>query len=114
MLESIFDPAFADSVARISIPILLAALGGAICHRAGVFNIALEGFLLMGAFMAVFGSHFTSSATLGTLSAICGGIFMALLFAEFHLRRPGDPIVVSIAINLISLGLSFYNKIELF
>ena len=56
MLESIFDPAFADSVARISIPILLAALGGAICQRAGVFNIALEGFLLMGAFMAVFGS----------------------------------------------------------
>ena len=44
MIESIFDPAFADSVARISIPILLAALGGAICHRAGVFNIALEGF----------------------------------------------------------------------
>ena len=108
MIESIFDPAFADSVARISIPILLAALGGAICHRAGVFNIALEGFLLMGAFMAVFGSHFTSSATMGTLSAICGGIFMALLFAEFHLRRPGDPIVVSIAINLISLGLSTY------
>ena len=108
MLESIFDPAFADSVARISIPILLAALGGAICHRAGVFNIALEGFLLMGAFMAVFGSHFTGSATWGTVSAICGGIFMALLFAEFHLRRPGDPIVVSIAINLISLGLSTY------
>ena len=113
MLESIFDPAFADSVARISIPILLAALGGAICHRAGVFNIALEGFLLMGAFMAVFGSHFTSSATWGTLSAICGGIFMALLFAEFHLRRPGDPIVVSIAINLISLGLSTYLLLSL-
>jgi simple sugar transport system permease protein len=62
----------------------------------------------MGAFMAVFGSHFTSSAAWGTLSAISGGIFMAILFAEFHLRRPGDPIVVSIAINLISLGLSTY------
>ena len=58
--------------------------------------------------MAVFGSHFTGSAMWGTLSAVCGGVFMAILFAEFHLRRPGDPIVVSIAINLIALGLSTY------
>ena len=45
MLADLFDPAFADSVARIAVPILLASLGGAICHRAGVFNIALEGFI---------------------------------------------------------------------
>ena len=56
MLADLFDPAFADSVARIAAPILLASLGGAICHRAGVFNIALEGFILMGAFAAVLGS----------------------------------------------------------
>ena len=33
MLADLFDPAFADSVARIAAPILLASLGGAICHR---------------------------------------------------------------------------------
>ena len=28
MLADLFDPAFADSVARIAVPILLASLGG--------------------------------------------------------------------------------------
>ena len=113
MLE-IFDPAFADSVARLSVPILLAALGGAICHRAGVFNIALEGFILIGAFTAVVGSYYSQSTLVALISAALGGVFLALIFAEFHLRRPGDPIVVSIAINLISLGLTTYCLRSLF
>ena len=90
MLADLFDPAFADSVARIAVPILLASLGGAICHRAGVFNIALEGFILMGAFAAVLGSFMLGHVFWGVLCAILAGIFMGLLFAEFHLRRPGD------------------------
>jgi len=108
MLVDLFDPAFADSVARIAVPILLASLGGAICHRAGVFNIALEGFILMGAFAAVLGTFMLGHVFWGVLSAILAGIFMGVLFAEFHLRRPGDAIVVSIALNLIGLGLTTY------
>ena len=108
MLADLFDPAFADSVARIAVPILLASLGGAICHRAGVFNIALEGFILMGAFAAVLGTFMLGNVFWGILSAIIAGVFMGLLFAEFHLRRPGDAIVVSIALNLIGLGLTTY------
>ena len=108
MLADLFDPAFTDSVARIAVPILLASLGGAICHRAGVFNIALEGFILMGAFAAVLGTFMLGHVFWGVLSAIIAGVFMGLLFAEFHLRRPGDAIVVSIALNLIGLGLTTY------
>ena len=108
MLADLFDPAFADSVARIAVPILLASLGGAICHRAGVFNIALEGFILMGAFAAVLGSFMLGHVFWGVLCAILAGILMGLLFAEFHIRRPGDAIVVSIALNLIGLGLTTY------
>ena len=85
MLADLFDPAFADSIARIAVPILLASLGGAICHRAGVFNIALEGFILMGAFAAVLGSFMLGHVFWGVLCAILAGIFMGLLFAEFHI-----------------------------
>ena len=104
----IFDPAFVDSVARIAVPILLASLGGAMCHRSGVFNIALEGFVLMGAFAAVFGAYTTGSTFIGALYAVISGILMALIFAEFHLRQSGDAIVISIALNLIALGLTTY------
>jgi len=107
-LEALFDPAFAGSLPRFITPILLAALGGAICERAGVFNIALEGFILVGAFAAVCGAFFFGSALMGATAAIFAGVLMGLLFAEFHLRRPGDPIVVSIALNLLAAGLTTY------
>lgn len=108
MLELLFDASFAGSVPRFVTPILLAALGGALCERAGVFNIALEGFLLAGAFAAVVGSYFTGSAYGGALAAIVGGVAMGLVFAEFNLRRGGDAIVVSIAINILAAGLTTY------
>lgn len=108
MLELLFDPSFAASVPRFVTPILLAALGGALCERAGVFNIALEGFMLTGAFAAVLGAYFAASPYVGAFAAIFGGVAMGLIFAEFNLRRGGDPIVVSIAINILAAGLTTY------
>ncbi len=108
MLELLFDPSFAGSVPRFVTPILLAALGGALCERAGVFNIALEGFMLTGAFAAVLGAYFAGSPYIGAFAAVLCGVAMGLIFAEFNLRRGGDPIVVSIAINILAAGLTTY------
>ncbi|WP_274426002.1 ABC transporter permease [Chelativorans sp. YIM 93263] len=108
MFELIFDPSFAESIPRFVTPILLAALGGALCERAGVFNIGLEGFILTGAFFAVLGSYYTGSPWIGALTAILAGIMLGLVFAEFNLRRGGNPIVVSIAINILAAGLTTY------
>ncbi len=108
MLELLFDSSFAASVPRFVTPILLAALGGALCERAGVFNIALEGFMLAGAFAAVLGAYFVGSPYAGALAAVLAGVAMALLFAEFNLRRGGDPIVVSIAINIFAAGVTVF------
>ncbi len=108
MLDLLFDASFMASVPRFVTPILLAALGGALCERAGVFNIALEGFILTGAFAAVLGSYFSGSPWLGAIAAMAAGIAIGLVFAEFHLRRGGDAIVVSIAINILAAGLTTY------
>ena len=107
-LDVLADPTFLASVPRFVVPILLAALGGALCERAGVFNIALEGFVLVGAFAAVAGSWAAQSAAVGTLAACLAGVAMGLLFAEFSVRRGGDAIVVSVALNLLALGLTTY------
>ena len=104
----LLDPAFLGSVPRFVVPVLLAALGGALCERAGVFNIALEGFVLVGAFAAVAGSWWAQSAGVGVLFACLGGMGMGLLFAEFSVRRGGDAIVVSVALNLLAIGLTTF------
>lgn len=108
MLDMLLDPSFLASVPRFVTPLLLAALGGAICERAGVFNIGLEGMMLTGAFAAVVGAYFAGSPYLGALLACAAGVGMGLIFAEFNLRRGGDAIVVSIAINLLAAGLTAF------
>lgn len=104
----LLDPSFLASVPRFVTPLLLAGLGGAICERAGVFNISLEGMMLTGAFAAVAGSFFAGSAAAGALTAALAGVLVGLVFAEFNLRRGGDPIVVSIAINLLAAGITAF------
>lgn len=108
MLDLLLDPSFLASIPRFLTPLLLTALGGALCERAGVFNIGLEGMMLTGAFAAVVGAFFAGSPYLGALLAAGAGAVIGLIFAEFNLRRGGDSIVVSIAINLLAAGLTAF------
>ncbi len=107
-LSSLLDESLLNSTLRFVAPILMAALGGMLCQRAGIFNIALEGLMLSGAFAGVVGSYFTGSAMGGVLAAAVAGGLMALLMSIFAVTLKGDSIVVSIAINLLAVGLTAY------
>ena len=108
MLDQLFDGALLDSVVRAAVPILLAAIGGLICERAGVFQISLEGTMLMGAFTAVSVSYVTGNAYLGLAAAMAAGMATSTLLAFGHVSRKGDPIVIGIAINLFAVGLTSF------
>jgi ABC-type uncharacterized transport system permease subunit len=107
-LVGLFDANLLSSILRFVAPILLAALGGLICERAGVFNIALEGLMLTGAFAAVVGSFFLNNATLGVLTAMLAGALLALIFAVLAVSLGGDMIVLGIAANLLASGLTIF------
>ncbi|MEU8887890.1 ABC transporter permease [Streptomyces sp. NPDC048442] len=87
-------------------PILLAALGGAVCERAGVFNIALEGTMLMGCFTAVAVSWFTGSPWLGVLVAALAAAAYSLILAVGAVTFKGDAVVLGVAMNLLAVGLT--------
>src|SRR5688572_12460916 len=114
MFDQLFDGALFESVVRALIPILLAALGGMICERAGVFQISLEGMMLVGAFAAVGGSYMAQSATVGTLIAVVSTAAFALVLAYGTVSRRGDPIVLGVAVNLLALGLTSFLLPQLF
>ncbi|MGQ0605170.1 MAG: ABC transporter permease [Anaerolineales bacterium] len=95
-------------------PILLAALGGAFTFYAGVFNIAMEGMLLMGAFCAVLGSYFFQSWIAGIVCAILGAVAMALIFILFAVVLKTDEFVTGIALNLFAAGATTYLLRQLF
>lgn len=113
-MQGIFDAALLDSVVRALIPVLLAALGGLICERAGVFQISLEGLMLVGAFGAVAGSFFAGSALVGVAVAVLAGVLVSLILAFGTVTRSGDPIVLGVAINLLAVGLTSFLITQLF
>ncbi len=94
--------AFFVSVLRISVPYVLAALGGTASERGGVVNIALEGMLLTGAFGYVLAAHLTGSPWLGLLGGLLGGELVALLLIVAVVRLRADAIVTGVALNLLA------------
>ncbi|MCK9906870.1 hypothetical protein MXD63_43620, partial [Frankia sp. Cpl3] len=82
-MEQLFDLSLLNSTIRMVTPILLAALGGSLCARVGLFNVALEGFVLIGAFGAVLGNYLTGNLLLAVLFAIGCVLLVSLLFGYF-------------------------------
>lgn len=89
-------------------PILLAALGGTFTYYAGVFNIAMEGMMLTGAFGAVVGSYFFHSWPVGLAFAIAFSVLMAVIFIIFAVVLRADEFVTGIALNLFAVGATTY------
>jgi simple sugar transport system permease protein len=89
---------------RISVPYVTATLGGTVCERAGVINIALEAFLLLAAFGAALGAPY--GATAAVLCGLLAGVAAAALYGVLVVVWRGDQIVCGVAMFLLADGLS--------
>jgi simple sugar transport system permease protein len=113
-MEQLFDLALFNSALRVLTPILLAALGGALCARAGLFNVGLEGFMLIGAFTSIVGNHYFENTVLAILFAIaCVSVF-SLIFGYLSIHLKANVIVVGIAMNFLALGLTTFSLRTIF
>jgi simple sugar transport system permease protein len=97
---------FLASVARVSTPLVLAALGGMFSERAGVVNIALEGVMLIGGFAAAAVASSLASPWAGAGAAALAGAGASLLYGLFAIRWRADQIVAGTALNLLAAGLT--------
>jgi general nucleoside transport system permease protein len=91
-----------------STPLILAAMGGLYSERSGVVNIALEGLMTMGAFIAAVTTIFTSNPWIGLLAAMVTGVLFALPHAVASITFKADQVVSGVAINFLASGLSVY------
>jgi general nucleoside transport system permease protein len=108
------------STVRLATPIILAALGAALCNKAGVLNLAIDGKITVGAFVAIvityyirnysaFGAaHPAVSTFFGVLSAMFVGALLGLFFAWFHVSFRVNLVILAIAINILSLEVTVY------
>ncbi|MDP9494998.1 MAG: ABC transporter permease [Actinomycetota bacterium] len=101
--EDLTSRSTASAALRLSIPILLAGLGGLYSERSGVVNIGLEGMMIAGTWFAAWGS-WTYGPWQGVLLGIAGGAMFGLLHALATVTFNVDHIVSGVAINILGLG----------
>lgn len=105
---SVFNIELLNSGIRLATPIILAAMGGVLCEQSGILNLALEGKMLLGAFVGIVMAYFLHNTYLGILVAMFAGGLLGLLFAFLYHRYNVDLIILAIAINMIILELTVY------
>jgi len=97
----------ASAALLLSVPIVLAALGGLFSERSGVVNIGLEGMMIMGAWAGGYiGSQHGPWA--GLFGAVVFGSLGALVHAIATVTFGVDHVVSGVAINIIAAGLVRY------
>ena len=72
-MNSAYIASVINSTLRSTTPILLAALGCAMCSQVGVFNVALEAQMLIACFTSIAVDYYTSSVLLSVLAGVLSG-----------------------------------------
>lgn len=97
---------------RLATPLIFASMGGMMSERSGVVNVALESFMLVGAFVGAVAGYSASHAWIGWIAATVAGLIIGALYALFVIELRADQIVTGMAFNLLVMGvIPFMTKI---
>ncbi|WP_209427828.1 ABC transporter permease [Pararhodobacter sp. SW119] len=95
-----------DSTLRLATPLLFACLAGLFSERAGIFDIGLEGKLLISAFFSAAYAHYTGSAWAG----LGVGVLAAVVFSAIHgiasITFRGNQLISGVALNFLAAGVT--------
>ena len=93
---------------RMSFTLFIPAIGEAVSQRAGVYNVAAEGYMLVGALSAYLGTVYFGNIWLGVLCGILGGMALSLVHAYLSINIKASQFVSGIALWLFSMGFTSY------
>ena len=105
----------AQQTMYFAIPLLIVALGGMFSERSGIINIALEGIMVMGAFISIsFINIFQDSMSgqqlliLAVLVAGLAGCVFSLLHAFASIKLKADQTISGTALNLFAPAFAIF------
>lgn len=106
MLDIIFSEHTLITGLGLATPLLFCALGGSVCSKAGNFNIALEGFMLIGAFFGVVGSYFFKSPIIGVLLAVVASTLTSTIYGVFLLQFKAHEVILGFGFNMFAVAIT--------
>lgn len=95
-----------DSSLRLATPLLLACLAGLFSERAGIFDIGLEGKMLMAAFASGAFAYVSGSVWIGLLAGIVASMLMSAIHGLASITFRGNQLISGVAINFLAAGLT--------
>ncbi|HEX7068330.1 MAG TPA: ABC transporter permease [Candidatus Limnocylindria bacterium] len=113
MLDAAAITDWGSAAMRLTAPLAITVIGGVYAERSGVFNIGMEGMMLVGAFTAVSTSFYLEpimpaglAVMMATLAAMLAAALASLVHAYLTISRGANQIISGVAINLMALGLT--------
>jgi simple sugar transport system permease protein len=94
------------------VPITLTAVGEIVGETAGLFNIGLEGILLLSAFAGVLGAGY-GGPMVGLLVGMGTGMAIGLVFSVIATYWKGNQMIIGIGVNLFAAGAVAYTMVVL-
>ena len=95
-----------DSTIRLATPLLFACLAGLFSERSGVFDIGLEGKLLISAFFSAAVAAMTGSVWLGLAAGVAASVVFSLIHGIASITFRGDQLISGVAINFLAAGMT--------
>ncbi len=91
-----------------AIPLIWGGMAGVIGERSGVVNVAIEGQLLLGAFLAAFLATISGSIWVGLLAGAFAGALLAAILAVMAIKYLVDQVIIGVVLNVFALGLTSF------
>ncbi len=104
MMEFFVSPTFWKTVLASTTPVMLATLAANMMTKSGIFNLAIEGTMLICALTGVVASAFTQNLWVGCIAAVLMGIAISFVFGYFALIMRGAMNACGVALNLVATG----------
>jgi simple sugar transport system permease protein len=95
-----------DSTVRLAIPLLFACLAGLYSERSGIFDIGLEGKILMSAFFSAAFAYMSGSVWIGLLAGIASSLLLSGIHGLASITFRGNQLISGVAINFLAAGLT--------
>ena len=95
-----------DSTLRLATPLLLACLAGLFSERSGIFDIGLEGKMLMAGMASGAVAALSGSAWVGLLAGIGASLVLAAIHGVASITFRGNQLISGVALNFLASGLT--------
>lgn len=95
-----------DSTLRLATPLLLACLAGLYSERSGIFDIGLEGKMLMAAMATGAVAALSGSVWIGLLAGIAASMLLALVHGLASITFRGNQLISGVALNFVASGIT--------